>query len=173
MSSCCDRCWCSQSPLHLPVKLAEVILGPVQAVCAEAQCNRRTVLHLSRPRGEDFSSADLFLRAEPKPGCESRGIAESRNVWPNLHKDGVRSDRADAGNIRQVYACDSKQLSLQIKCRFVACTLIDTCLSPRRHLLRRSGGAGKVSHAAFKFLVDFKEELLIEAITNKGLPQRK
>ncbi len=54
-----------------------------------------------------------------------------------------------------------------------ACTLIDTCLSPRRHLLRRSDGAGKVSHATFKFLVDFKEELLIEAIANKGLPQRK
>src|SRR5258708_7259143 len=84
MSSCCDRCWCAQSPLHLPVKLAEVILGPVQAVCAEAQCNRRTVLHLSRARGEDLSSADLFLRAEPKPGCESRGIAEPRHVWPNL-----------------------------------------------------------------------------------------
>jgi hypothetical protein len=51
MSGCCDRCWCAQSPLHLPVKLAEIILGPVQAVCAEAQCNRRTVLHLSRARG--------------------------------------------------------------------------------------------------------------------------
>src|SRR5258708_8757105 len=111
MRYCCGWCLGSQSRLQLPVKLAEVIWSPVQEVCAEAQCNRRTVLPLSRARGEDLSSADLFLRAEPKPGCESRGIAEPRHVWPNLHKDGVRSDRADAGNIRQVYACDSKQLS--------------------------------------------------------------
>jgi len=80
-------------------------------VCAEAQCNRRTVLHLSRARGEDLSSADLFLRAEPSQDAKAEALR-------NRDMSGPTSIRMVCAvivlirNIRQVYACDSKQLSL-------------------------------------------------------------
>jgi hypothetical protein len=173
MSSSSDGLRCTEPPFHLPVELTEIVLGVVQAVRSEEHCDRRSALHLPRSRVKNLSSAHLFFCAEPQLKSEGRSIAKTRHIRTDFHEDGVRHDRADAEDICQIRASNAKQLRLQIKRRLVACTLIDACLSSRRHFLCCSRRRRKCSYTQFQFLINLGHQPLIEAIADKGLLQSR
>ena len=83
----------------------------------------------------------------------------------------MRRDSADAGNIGQVDTRDPEQLSFEVESRLVVSFLVKALLCTGWHLVRRPFCTWDLSHRGFKFLVDLTDKLLIEAKSNKRLPE--
>src|SRR5579863_581267 len=67
----------TKPPFHPAVELAEVVPGAVQASSTQAQCGRRSVLHLARPRLEDLPSAGPASRGTVPTMTQTRKHCES------------------------------------------------------------------------------------------------
>jgi hypothetical protein len=68
---------CAQPPLHLPIELAEIILGMVEAMGAKPQCNGSPVLHLPslpKPAARGYETSRLL-----------NGIAAKAHVTTDLY----------------------------------------------------------------------------------------
>ncbi len=165
--------WCSESPLHLAVEISQVVVSVIEALRPEAQCNGCSVLHLASAGVEDLSSTYLLLRTEPQPGCEGRGVAEARNIWPNLHHDGMRGQGTDTRHVGKIDTRDAKQFFLKIEAGLVASALIDPLLGARWSFVRRVLGTRKLPHLLRKFQIHLGHQVLIEPICCQGLAKRE
>jgi len=72
-----------------------------------------------------FPPLTCFLRAQPEPGRKCRSVAKTRYIRAHFHQDGIRRERADAGDVGQVNASNPKHLTSEIERRLVTSPLVN------------------------------------------------
>jgi hypothetical protein len=104
----------------------------------EPQSNRRSAFYFARLARQQLAAADSLFGAESKPGSESRSIAESAYIRPDLSKNHLRGQSANAWNVCKVNSCDAVQLTAKIKRWIIDLTLVLCAFCSFRNLLLHS-----------------------------------
>src|SRR5579872_3359421 len=119
-----DGFGCAQATAETAIETPQIRQAAVQGVRCQPQRLVNAILGAAGLAGKNAVPALAGIGTQPQPGTERRRIGKLGYVGPDLGQNGIRGERTDARNGRQINPKESVQFAAQIETDLVLPRLV-------------------------------------------------